>query len=771
MINFKLYSSFFTVAMAKINLIIYKYTIGRFLIPVGLSVLLFILTIFVIIIPMIETHLMVQKRTMVRELTQTAIGTINSYYTSYLTGERTLTEAQEAAMHQVRQMKYGEELKDYFWINDLRPVMLMHPYRLDLEGQDVSDYVDIKGKFLFLEFVDAVDREGAGYVDYMWQWKDDPSRIVPKISYVELFEPWDWIVGTGIYIEDVHEEISVITRQLTLYCVWILIFIMFLSAVIIMNGIRIELEKIGIREKLEQSEEKYRGYINHAMDGIVVTDNKGNVKEINPGLRYILGYSVQDLVGTKIINLVAEEYRTVFFHHYQKLIDSGHSTIELELMTVDGHRRYCIVDATKISDNHLLGFCKDLTGRRQAEIALKESEEKFRELSELLPQTVFESNENGFFTFINQFGLKSLGYTHKEIEDGLLLLNIIIPDDRPRATENIKLRYMRGGQKVNEYTGLRKDGTTFPILVYSSPIIRGQEISGLRGVIIDITDRKKSEERLQHYKNHLEELVEKRTKDLQEKQAQLVHSGRLASLGEMATGVAHELNQPLAIIRAQAELVQLMCDTGQEEMKSMQENIIEQVDRAATIINQMRGFARTNNDYAEFVNINLPINNSLIFFKQQFRSHNINLTIDLADNLPCTRIDPQKFEQIVVNFMSNARYAVDARYEKNNTEYQKKVDLKTFVDEDGNHVVLTVQDNGIGMATDVQEHCMDPFFTTKPVGIGTGLGLSIVYGIVKEFGGEVYFTSGPMKGTCFKVVLPVCSETAADPQSQQSAAG
>ena len=109
-------------------------------------------------------------------------------------------------------MRYGPESKDYFWINDMQPRLIMHPYRTDLEGKDIAGFTDPSGKHLFVEVVRTVKNSGAGYVDYQWQWKDDPDRIVPKISYVKGFDPWGWIIGTGIYVEDVHTEIAAITR-------------------------------------------------------------------------------------------------------------------------------------------------------------------------------------------------------------------------------------------------------------------------------------------------------------------------------------------------------------------------------------------------------------------------------------------------------------------------------------------------------------------------------------------------------------------------------
>ena len=139
-------------------------------------------------------------------------------------------DAQQKAIAEIKQIRYGEEMKDYFWITDMQPNMIMHPYRSDLDGKSLNDFKDPHGKRLFVEFVNVVKKDEQGYVDYMWQWKDDSLRIVPKLSYVKLFKPWGWIIGTGIYIEDVKKEIKALTQKL----IWISIGISVLIALLLL---------------------------------------------------------------------------------------------------------------------------------------------------------------------------------------------------------------------------------------------------------------------------------------------------------------------------------------------------------------------------------------------------------------------------------------------------------------------------------------------------------------------------------------------------------
>ncbi|HSO09025.1 MAG TPA: cache domain-containing protein, partial [Desulfoprunum sp.] len=201
----------------------------RIALPAFLTILLFVVAIFYVVLPQLEQSLLNRKQEMIMELTETIWSLIGDYHERELSGELSTEEAKRRAVLRVGKLRYGPEKKDYFWINDMTPRMIMHPYRTDLNGKDISDFKDPKGKRLFVEFVKTVEKQGAGYVDYMWQWKDESKRIVPKISYVKGYEPWGWIVGTGMYIDDVKAEIAKIRNHLAAVSAGILVIISLLA--------------------------------------------------------------------------------------------------------------------------------------------------------------------------------------------------------------------------------------------------------------------------------------------------------------------------------------------------------------------------------------------------------------------------------------------------------------------------------------------------------------------------------------------------------------
>jgi len=243
-----------------------------------------------------------------------------------------------------------------------------------------------------------------------------------------------------------------------------------------------------------------------------------------------------------------------------------------------------------------------------------------------------------------------------------------------------------------------------------------------------------------------------------EKEAQLIQASKLATLGEMAAGIAHELNQPLNVMKIGSDFLREMASTGKkmsdEELDTVTEEISSQVDRASGIIKHMRDFARIADTKAEKVDVNKPIRDVFKILGQQLKLREIKIELDLDENLPPIMADSNKLEQVFINLVTNARHAMEAK----TSDSTRLLKLRSFLDE--GDVIVTVSDTGNGIPNDIIDRIFDPFFTTKEVGKGTGLGLSISYGIVKDYGGTIRVKSEAGKGTTFELRFPASPEDA-----------
>ncbi len=275
----------------------------RIILPALCTALLFILTIFFIIIPRYKQSIINGKREMIRELTCTGWSILQKYEQDERNGLLTREQAQQTAISRINYLRYGREGKDYFWITDMTPVMLVHPYRPDLNGKDLQNFTDPHGKKLFVEFVRAVKDNGQGYVDYMWQWKDDSTHIVPKLSFVKKFAPWGWIIGTGIYIEDVKHEIRYLTARLLMLSVAITVLIGLLLFYITHQSLIIERDRRTAEQKLRRSREKYKTLVEATADGLLmIVDNK--IMYSNEKISSITGRSSDELFGQPFLSLL-----------------------------------------------------------------------------------------------------------------------------------------------------------------------------------------------------------------------------------------------------------------------------------------------------------------------------------------------------------------------------------------------------------------------------------------------------------------------------------
>ncbi len=332
----------------------------KIILPAILVVVIFVFSFSVIFIPMVEQGFMERKKEMIMELTNSAWSIIDEYHHETERGNLSQAVAQEMAINKIRSLRYGDEAKDYFWITNMRPEMIMHPYRPELDGTDVSNYSDPEGTMLFMEAVNAVKKTGDGYIDYYWQWKDDSTRIVPKLSYVRGFEPWGWIVATGIYLEDVKEEINAIRGSIARITMLFVILISIIIAYITRQSLIIERRRIDAEEDLKDSRLKYKMLVEASTEGTLMWLNNKLIYFNQPILRQT-EYSEDELLRKRMDELFVVQGESV--GEILESIDQSRN-IEAELLTASGKKIEVVITISNIEISGKSGFIfiiKELT--------------------------------------------------------------------------------------------------------------------------------------------------------------------------------------------------------------------------------------------------------------------------------------------------------------------------------------------------------------------------------------------------------------------------
>jgi PAS domain S-box-containing protein len=369
-------------------------------IPAILAISLFFASIWLIIIPIVERNMMESKKEMISELTHTAWSLIDEYYHDYLDSIYTLSEAQQLAASKVELMRYGDDAKDYFWITDTKPVMIMHPYRVELNNKDLSDYTDPNGTKLFLESVEIVQKNGEGYIDYYWQWKDDTSKIVPKLSYVKGFPAWDWIVGTGIYIEDVRAEISGIKNRLIRISLVIALFTAILLLYIIRQTIKIENKRLNAEDGLKESRERYKALVEASTDGTLLLANSKIIYS-NHKFNTISGYDNKEILGLD----VSKVFSTSWDELIGLLEEPGKSvSFETIMHTKEGKTAEIVLSLSKTyaqDETRIIVNTKEIGTRQRVEKAFQILNQDLQSSLSLMNQPITDLIENTIECNIN----------------------------------------------------------------------------------------------------------------------------------------------------------------------------------------------------------------------------------------------------------------------------------------------------------------------------------------------------------------------------------
>jgi len=496
-------------------------------------------------------------------------------------------------------------------------------------------------------------------------------------------------------------------------------------------------------EELRLSEERYRVLVDNASEAIMVAQD-GKFKFVNLTLCEMMGYSSEELLAMpSFADLIHPEDRETAVDRYIRRIagENFPGTYLFRVITKGNVEKWTQYHAILINWEGrpaTLNFFTEVTERKQAEQALLDSEEKYRAVVENAYEAIYII-EKGRLTFFNPMLLKMTGYTTEEILN-MDFSQLVHPDDLPRIKNIFTIGW--GGSEDSWNFSLRfihKTGEIRWAEVHVVKINWGGHPAALN-FATDITDKKHSEE-------------ERRSL---EQKAQT--ASRLASVGEMASGIAHEINNPLTGVIGYAQL--LLREDLPEKVKKDLKIIDDGAQRVPDIVNRLLAFARQQKPERTIVDINDIIQNTLLLRNYHLKTSNIEVTTRLDPALPVTLADRGQIQQVFLNLIANAETEMKLAHNKGTLEITTRL-VNDFI-------TVYFKDDGPGIEPENIEKIFDPFFTTRDVGQGTGLGLSICHGIVSEHNGHIYAQSRPGNGSTFVVELPVISKaTAGDEPAEE----
>ncbi|NOU58463.1 DUF294 nucleotidyltransferase-like domain-containing protein [Marinifilum caeruleilacunae] len=354
-------------------------------IPTILAITMFVITFYVILIPLFERSMMDRKKEMILELTNAAWSVLSEYQEAYHNGEISLEEAKEKASEHVGKMRYGNEQKDYFWIITNSPKMVMHPYRPDLNGSDLSNFSDNHENKLFVDAAELVKNEGEGFIQYYWQWKDDASKISPKLSYVKGFSEWNWVIGTGIYLDDVRMEIKELKKTLLKISFTIILFVAFILLYVLRQSRIIEEKRLKAEKQLLSSIQKYKSLVNASTEGTLMVVNK---KVVFSNTKFTQLFEHDEIIGSKFSELFQMSWNDL-----ADMIENPKktSTFETELVNARAGLENVIISVTQIQLSGEIGYiivAKNVTEKKRIRLDANKMSEDIQLSLQLMNQPI-----------------------------------------------------------------------------------------------------------------------------------------------------------------------------------------------------------------------------------------------------------------------------------------------------------------------------------------------------------------------------------------------
>nr|MBO2487853.1 hypothetical protein [Gammaproteobacteria bacterium] len=496
-------------------------------------------------------------------------------------------------------------------------------------------------------------------------------------------------------------------------------------------------------ERAHRLEREFQAVLDAAVDAVVLFDHEGRIELLNHAGERMFGYSEQEVIGLKVDILLPEPYRSQHDDYLRHYIELGEPRIvgigrELLAKRRDGSEFYAELAVGRVQGTdppRFVGFIRDVTVRRNAEEALRRSEAQLTIAQEIANLGNYVVHFDGHFEdYWSPHLYRVLGRRFGDPYIGVYdyLAPLVHPADRARWQQARDELRATGRAMDIEYRIDHPDGSLrYVHHIAQATLDADGQILREVGTIHDITDRRRAEDE---------------ARQLQER---ITHFGRISTMGEMAAGIAHEVNQPLAAIATYAQACQRLISTGDyssEEIAEALAHIGAQALRAGEVIRRLRTFVKNREVRRELIEANRLLEDILTLAQTDARHNGVQIVVETASESPLVQADAVQIQQVILNLVRNS---IDAM--QGVPESRRQLTLRTRIDAEGD-VEFMVADRGPGIDPAVAAELFNPFFTTKPGGMG--LGLSISRSIIRAHGGKLWCSPNPGGGARFFFTLP-----------------
>ncbi len=491
-------------------------------------------------------------------------------------------------------------------------------------------------------------------------------------------------------------------------------------------------------EALLRSERKYRSIFNEAPIGISNVDASGKMVNVNKSFAEMLGYTREEMFNLSMFEVTHPDDRTVNKNQLSELVSAKIKSIKIEkrYLKKSGELLWANVTITAVYDDagkflYTISMIEDITERILHQTALRESEEKYRDLTDFLPQIVFETDEKGRLIYVNRQGADSMGYDREYVERRPEVLSFVHPDDRNDAMVRMKAIFSGAENRGKEIRMLRRDGREIQSIIYSSSVWKGDKIIGMRGIIVDVSERKKMEEDLKEAKERAEEM------------------NNLKSI--FLANMSHELRTPMIGILGYSQMI--LEDVKDPEIKQMAGTVVRSANRLTDTLNLILDLSKIEANKIDLrhhdVNITRSIEESVNHFKAAAEEKGLKLKFRTPHPGVISRLDERLFSQVLGNLINNA------------VKYTDKGTIDVDLAVKGEDAVIRVKDTGIGISEKNIDIIFEPFRQVSE-GYnrrfeGTGLGLTISKKFIELMNGTIHVESEVNNGSVFTVRFPYVS--------------